>query len=106
MIRADEFGDQVSAKLSATPNGVTEVFHLFKIFEERRKRAAKGKAKDTHPANPTEEIEDMPLTDQDMAVPEQAVDKDEAADIKRTILYALNEVADLHERVRKCVPSP
>lgn len=55
-------------------------------------------------AHPTEETGDASLREQDMAVPEVTVDKEEAADIKRTAIYALNEIADLHERVRKCVP--
>lgn len=106
VIRANEFGDQVSARLSATSNGVTEVFHLFKIFEEIRKKTAKQKAKDMRSANPSEDIGDLPLEEQDMPFPEDALDTEEAADIKRTGLYALNEIADLHERVRKCVPFP
>ncbi|KAF8807393.1 hypothetical protein BYT27DRAFT_7288895 [Phlegmacium glaucopus] len=93
VIRANEFGDQVSARLSATSTGVTEVFHLFKLFDQRRKKTAKQKAKDMHSANPTEDIGDMPIS-------EDALDKGEAADIKGIIVYALNEIADLHERVR------
>ena len=53
--------------------------------------------------HPTEEIVDAPLRERDMAVPEDTVDKEETADIKRIAIYALNEIADLHERVKKCV---
>lgn len=55
-------------------------------------------------ANPTEEIGDAPLKEGDTAVTEDTADKEEAADIKRTAIYALNEIADLHERVTKSVP--
>ena len=54
-------------------------------------------------AHPTEEIGDAPLRERDMAVPEDTVDKEETADIKRIAIYALNEIADLHERVKKCL---
>ena len=54
-------------------------------------------------ADPTEEIGDAPLKERDMAVPEDTNDNEEAADIKRIVIYALNEIADLHERVKKCV---
>ena len=54
---------------------------------------------------PTEEIGDAPLREErDTAVPEDTIDKEEAADIKRIAIYALNEITDLHERVKKCVP--
>ena len=65
---------------------------------------AKQKAKDMNSAHSTAEIGDAPLREQDMAVPEDTVDKEEAADIKRIAIYALNEIADLHERVKKYVP--
>lgn len=105
VIRANEFGDQVSARLSApSSTDVTEVVHLFKLLKKRRNKTAKQKAKDVNSAHPTEEIGDAPLRERDMAVPEDTVDKEEAADVKRTAIYALNEIADLHERVKKCVP--
>ena len=104
VISANEFGDQVSARLSATSTDVTEVIYLFKLFKKTRNKTAKQKAKDMNSAHPTEETGDASLREQDMAVPEVTVDKEEAADIKRTAIYALNEIADLHERVRKCVP--
>lgn len=100
VIRANQFGEQVSARLSATSTGVTEVFHLFKLFEERRKKATERKAKDT---SHIEEIGDAPLKERVTAITEDVIDTEEA-DIKRIGLYALNEIADLHERVRKCVP--
>ena len=103
VISANEFGDQVSARLSATSTDVTEVIYLFKLFKKTRNKTAKQKAKDMNSAHPTEETGDASLREQDMAVPEVTVDKEEAADIKRTAIYALNEIADLHERVRKCV---
>lgn len=104
MIRANEFGEQISARLSAPSTGVTEIIHLFKLFKERPWKTAKQKVKDMTSAEPTEETGDVPLKEQNMTVPEDAVDKEEAADIKRIVIYALNEIADLHERVRKYVP--
>jgi hypothetical protein len=91
--------------VSATSTDVTEIIHLFKLYGKRRNKTAKQKAKDMNSADPTEEIGGAPLSGQDsMAVPEDTVDKEEAADIKRIVIYALNEIADLHERVKKCVP--
>jgi GRAM domain-containing protein 4 len=104
VICANEFGDQVSARLSAPSTDVTEVIYLFKLFEKRRNKAAKQKAKDMNPTHPTEEVGDAPLREPDMAVPEDTVDKEKAADIKRFAIYTLNEITDLHERVKKCVP--
>ena len=104
VIHADKFGDQVSARLSATSSGVEEFLYLFKLFKESRKKSAKQKAKDMYFADPTEEIGEVPLEERDTTVPEDTVDRQVAADIKGIVLYALNEIADLHERVRKCVP--
>ena len=103
IIRSNEFGDQVSARLSATSTEASEVIHLYKLFTKRRNKTAKQKAKDMNPTNSSEEIGDAPLKEGDMAVPEDTVDKEEAADIKKIAIYALNEIADLHERVKKCV---
>ena len=105
MICSNEFGDQVSARLSAPSTEATEVIHLFKLFAKRRNKTPKQKAKVINSTHPSEEIGDAPLRERDMAVPEDTVDKEEAADIKRTAIYTLNEIADLHERVKKCVPS-
>ena len=101
IICANEFGDQVSARLSATSTDVTEVIHLFKLFKDRRNKMGKQKAKDK---NPAQEIGDAPLRERDMGFPEDTANKEEAADIKRIAIYALNEIADVHERVKKCVP--
>lgn len=79
---------------------------MFQLFEKRRNKTAKQKAKDVNSADSTEEIGDAPLRERDMAVPEDTDDKEEAADIKRIVIYVLNEIADLHERVKKCVPFP
>ena len=103
MICANEFGDQVSARLCAQSTDVAEVIHLFRLFEKRRNKAAKQKAKDMTSAHLTEENGNAPLREPDMAVPEDTVDKEKAADIKKFAIYALNEIADLHERVKKCV---
>ena len=78
-----------------------EVTRLFQLFAKIRNGVAKQKVKHMNSAHPTEEIGDAPL--RDMAVPEDAIDKEEAADIKRIAIFALNEIADLHERVKKCV---
>jgi hypothetical protein len=102
IICANEFGDQVSARLSASSTDLTEVIHLFKLFMKKRNKTANQKVKDTNSAHPTEV--DTPLRERDTAVPEDVLEKEEAADIKRITIYALNEIADLHERVRKCVP--
>ena len=63
---------------------------------------AKQKAKDKNSTNLTEEIGDASLREKDMDFPEDTVDKMEA-DIKRIAIYAMNEIADVHERVKKCV---
>jgi GRAM domain-containing protein 4 len=104
VIRANEFGEQVLARLSASSTGVTEIIHLFKLLKERPWKTAKQKVKDMSSAEPTEETGDVPLKERNMTVPEDAVDQEEAAAIMRIVIYTLNEIADLHERVRKYVP--
>lgn len=103
---ADEFGERVSARLSASSSGVTEMWRLFKLFDNKRKNKANAKSKDKdngngnnsspgHPDNTTEYQEPTVLDTLD--------ETEENKDAKLLGLRILEDLADLHERIRKYV---
>ncbi|KAF8168110.1 hypothetical protein B0H34DRAFT_46392 [Crassisporium funariophilum] len=103
--QADEFGAQVSARLSASATGMKEVWRLFRLFDQTKKHKAKAavkqKAKDKGVIHPTEEVDaEIATKSQDATVLDDADDNEDSKDIKRLVLHVLNEIADLHERVR------
>jgi len=73
--RALKFGDAVQQRLSVTTLGPIEMWHLFKLYKSEERSKAKPVLKDMIEAN-------------------------EEENFKRDMLYALNELADLHERVK------
>ncbi|TFK41171.1 hypothetical protein BDQ12DRAFT_679017 [Crucibulum laeve] len=104
IIRANEFGEQVSARLDTTSTfGMKEMWRLFKLFNKSKKNKVKAFAKDTGRDQATEGLEtdeDDGALHEDTTVLENASDGKEATDLKRVALHSMNEVADLHERVR------
>ncbi|KDR84978.1 hypothetical protein GALMADRAFT_233502 [Galerina marginata CBS 339.88] len=98
--RADEFGQQVSARLSASSSGITEIWRLFKLLDQTRK--AKLKARVKGKLNHAEEQEaDNTSQGQDAAtVLDDSDDSEEARDVKRLGLKILQDIADIHERIR------
>lgn len=109
--RANEFGDQISARLSASSFGVKEMWRLFKVFNKttknKVKHSAKEKVKEKGHAHSRSlgdlQKEDVVSEPEDATVLDDTHDTQEVRDMKRSGLHVLNELADLHERIKKCV---
>ncbi|KAI9572976.1 hypothetical protein HD554DRAFT_1404044 [Boletus coccyginus] len=74
-MRALRFGEVVQQRLSVTTLGPIEMWQLFKLYRSEEKSKTKLVVKD-------------------------AIEPNEEENFKRGVLYALNELADLHERVK------
>lgn len=103
ILHADAFGKQVSARLSASSSGVKEIWRLFQLlghaWKSRTKVTTKEKGKGKELSD--EFISDI-ATEQDATVLDDA-DDEEAQDSKRVGLQLMEEIVDIHERIRKCV---
>ena len=102
--RAKEFSATVTARIVAAPTyDIQDVWRIVHDFHRSRKlkKAARNKAKNAEDSDPPgEELKaesEEPALSDESDVPE--------ADIKRELLAIMNYVADLHERVKKCVES-
>ncbi|KIJ68465.1 hypothetical protein HYDPIDRAFT_106664 [Hydnomerulius pinastri MD-312] len=103
--RARQFGEEVQERLSAATLGPREMWRLFKFYKastkDRAKALAKGASKspeqeNTSPASKSagaKESENEPTA-------LDSGDSQEEQDLKRDLLRLLNELADLHERVK------
>lgn len=107
VLRADEFGERVSAKLSASSSSVMEIWRLFRLFEKTKRNIVKGKPRETtKDKSTTDEPEgrhSSDLVEDDVTVLDDIDDSEEAKDLKRIGLEILEDIAELHERVRKFV---
>jgi hypothetical protein len=103
ILHADAFGQQVSARLSASSSGVTEIWRLLQLLDRTwRSRTKvtikeKGKGKEL-----SDELASDIAEEQDATVLDDA-DDGEAQDLKRIGLQQMEEIADIHERICKCV---
>ncbi|PPQ80817.1 hypothetical protein CVT25_001942 [Psilocybe cyanescens] len=104
VLRADEFGERVSAKLSASSSSVMEIWRLFRLFEKTKRNIVKGKPRETtKDKSTTDEPEgrhSSDLVEDDVTVLDDIDDSEEAKDLKRIGLEILEDIAELHERVR------
>ncbi|KAJ3513821.1 hypothetical protein NLJ89_g2734 [Agrocybe chaxingu] len=104
--RADEFGEQVSARLSATSSSMTEMWRLFRLYDLSKKHKMKPTAKDKAKAKCSVDspersgINSVAPRPQDATVLDDAEDDAEVKDFKRSGLQVLVEIADFHERIR------
>lgn len=108
VIRANEFGDQISARLSASSFGVKEMWRIFKVFNKttkaKAKSSAKEKAREKGFSPPLDENDASILSESEGAtVLDDTEDSQDAKDFKRVGLHILSELADLHERIKKYV---
>jgi hypothetical protein len=111
--RATEFGEEVSARLSASSSfGLKEIWRLFKVFNKTKKiqvkHFAKEKAGDKgfmKPEGKDGKTDGGILEEQekDATVLDDTKNSREERDIKRRALHALSEIGDLHERIKKYV---
>jgi len=103
---ADAFGQQVSARLSASSSGAKEIWRLFKLLDRtwrsRTKVTTKANGKGKERAKLSDEFTPDTLKEQDATIPDD-INDGEAQDLKRTGLQLMEEIADIHERICKCV---
>lgn len=83
-----------------------EAEKLRKIKEQEakkeRKEKDKGKGKMAFPDESTENLDgEGPPLEEIEAMLEEPVGPQEKADMKRAMLHAMNEISDLHERIKK-----
>lgn len=102
-LHADAFGQQVSARFSASSSGVKEFWRLFQLLDRAWKSRTKvmtkekGKGKES-----SDEFTSDTAKEQDATVLDDADDA-ETQDLKRIGLQLMEEIADTHERICKCV---
>lgn len=111
--RADVFGDTVQARLTpSSPFGLQELWRIFKVFnkskEDKGKKLVRDKGKGKTQDRVVVPDENMEGNKPPGQGPEEATtvldDSEETnqdKDTKRAILETLNNIADLHERIRK-----
>ncbi|KAF4623750.1 hypothetical protein D9613_001796 [Agrocybe pediades] len=108
---ADEFGKSVSARLSVSSSGITELWRLFKLFDNKRKNKNKNKDKfadkdkntgnDSLSENGLNTESKEPLHEyQETTILDTVDETEESRDMKRIGLRVVEDLADLHERVR------
>lgn len=100
--RAKQFSSTVTSRLVAAPTyDVQDVWRIVHDFHRSRKlkKAARAKANNAEGGDHTDEglkaEPEEPILSEESNAPE--------TDIKRELLAIMNYVADLHERVKKCV---
>lgn len=106
IMRADEFGEKLSSRLSATSTfGMKEMWRMFKVINQPKKNKLKNigkEKKDKGNAVAGDETID-PNTQQDTTILDDIDDSEDARDLKCLGLNIMSEVTDLHERIRKFV---
>ncbi|KAJ7900332.1 hypothetical protein B0H14DRAFT_2673254 [Mycena olivaceomarginata] len=103
--RAAEFGQELSTRFSASSVfGVKEVWRIFKVFNKPKKAKVKKLARDKTRARPSQDpASDDQVSEQEISTvldSEEPAEKSQENDVKRAVLQALAEIADLHERVK------
>ncbi|KAF7436803.1 hypothetical protein PC9H_003636 [Pleurotus ostreatus] len=108
--RSYELGEEVHTRFSASSTiGLNEIGRIVKLINSARKAKSKVPGKDNLPSKQDEAFaEEEPADTDEAKVPDSTtaldaspVAEDETeANAKRDILYALDTIADLHERIR------
>ncbi|KAG5647976.1 hypothetical protein DXG03_007010 [Asterophora parasitica] len=102
--RAADFGKQISGRLSASSSfGVKELWRLFKVYKNKRV-TVKPSITPVVADYPSEEVDPgigIPSQPTDATVLDDAKDSQDAQDLKRLGVHIMNEIADLHERIKK-----
>ncbi|KAF5385197.1 hypothetical protein D9615_001514 [Tricholomella constricta] len=98
--RATEFGEQISGRLSASSSfGLKEMWRIFKVFSKGTKNKVKVSTKATDDTSGVQQS-DIPTLPAGLTVLDDSKDRQEARDMKRLGLHILNEIADIHERIK------
>jgi len=96
--RANEFGEDIQDRLSSSSVlDIKEMWRVLALFNKAKKKVrAKILQKDKSSLKSDDEIDDTTVLD-------DTKESSEEKDVKRAILQAINEIADLHERIKKYV---
>ncbi|TFK57092.1 hypothetical protein OE88DRAFT_1650667 [Heliocybe sulcata] len=95
--RARAFGKEVETRLAAPATvAVNELWRFVKLASLARLSAA---AKGSRRSDTAKEIEEIRI-EQDTTVLEKDSEKKEVEDIKSTALFVMDQISDLHERIR------
>ncbi|KAF9654351.1 hypothetical protein BDM02DRAFT_138295 [Thelephora ganbajun] len=98
--KASEFGEELQARLTAaTPFGVLDAWKTLKVYNKNRVRKAKEKIKQSDDAASVMSAETV-ITDNDILVVDDSVEKTHEQDVKALGLEALCELADGLERLK------
>lgn len=109
--RASVFGDEVQARLMpSSPFGLTELWRIFKVFNKPKvdkakdviKESSNAKGKGKYKDSTSPEKTDSQPTREAPTVLDGSEESSLDTDSKRAILQSMAEIADLHERVKKC----
>ncbi|THH03827.1 hypothetical protein EW145_g5973 [Phellinidium pouzarii] len=128
--RSEELGEQIQLRLGATSSsGLMEAWRLFRIFSKpnRKVKQKQGKHEDKSRSKNKDKSEDedkdkdeekektttesasnvlkTPNNDDEATVLDNPNESKEERDFKRALLNTLNDIADVHERVKKSVIS-
>ena len=96
---ADRFGEMMLAKMS-TSSFVTEMWRLFRLADQTMNITGKKQTK--HKEKISVDFSDSQFgIQEDNAVNDDMKTSREEKDIKRYGLFVLDEIVDLHERIRK-----
>ncbi|KDQ63557.1 hypothetical protein JAAARDRAFT_202983 [Jaapia argillacea MUCL 33604] len=113
--RAQAFGKDMQQRFSvASAFGVGEVWQMAKLLTKYKRKSTKFAEATNDSELPADELapevgitekaagilEEVATTTEGTTVLDDTKDSKEVQDIKRTILFALHEIADMHERVR------
>ncbi|KAH7883573.1 hypothetical protein F5I97DRAFT_1539034 [Phlebopus sp. FC_14] len=103
-VRARRFGEELQERLSSSIIGPKDIWTLFKSYRTsiRNRERAPWQNTSLRPelTGATGSCPDDEPIDNEPAVPENG-DSEEEQDLRRDFLQLLNEVADIHERVKK-----
>lgn len=98
--RATQFGNQISDELSASSSfGVKEIWRLLKIFIQATKHEVRLSSKATENP-PAVQDSGVPAQPEEVTLVNDSTNSQETRDMKRLCLEVLNEIADIHERIR------
>ncbi|KAJ3988572.1 hypothetical protein F5890DRAFT_383607 [Lentinula detonsa] len=89
--KANELGEEISIRLSTTSFGLTEMWRISRIFTKSKK--SKAPKPNIAPGFPNTKVDDPTVLD-------DTEESQKETDMKRAILQAMNDIADLHERIK------
>lgn len=95
--KANELGEEISLRLSTSSFGLKEIWRISRIFTKSNRNKSTQKS-NIGLDKPNGGVDDPTVLD-------NTKESQKETDVKRAVLLAMNDVADLHERIKKSVPS-